>query len=200
MKVVRSRRVGVAALAVVAAGLAAGGVAYATIPDSGGVIHGCYGKSGDLRVIDPSAGGACRSSETPVSWSQTGPQGPQGLPGPAGAQGPAGPAGAAGPVGPQGAQGLQGVQGPKGDPGPPPTLSVQEVEGPMTSVPAGHAVGLGADCQGSALATGGGFNLPSDLQVIESLPVGEHEWDIVVFNPTSSTLQGQALVQCLTVG
>ena len=40
----------------VVAGLAlAGGVAYATIPDANGVIHGCYKKSGDLRVIDPAS-------------------------------------------------------------------------------------------------------------------------------------------------
>jgi hypothetical protein len=45
-------RVVVAALAVLAM-FAVSGIAYATIPDSGGVIHGCYGKSGgDLRVID----------------------------------------------------------------------------------------------------------------------------------------------------
>jgi hypothetical protein len=34
----------------------AGGIAYATIPDSVGVIHGCYGTNGQLRVIDPSNG------------------------------------------------------------------------------------------------------------------------------------------------
>ncbi|MGH2933463.1 MAG: hypothetical protein ACRDL2_02985 [Gaiellaceae bacterium] len=195
MKLVRNRRVGAATLVVLVAGLAAGGVAYATVPDSGGAIHGCYQKNeGQLRVIDPSAGGACRSSELPVSWSQTG---LQGLQGPAG---PAGPAGIPGPAGPAGPQGEQGPAGPKGDPGPPSTLAVHEVDGPMTAVPPGHAVGLGADCQGSALATGGGFNLPSDLQVVDSYPYGEHQWVIVVFNASSSTLQGQAIAQCLTVG
>src|SRR5579862_8663149 len=65
-----------AAIAVLAIGA---GVAYATIPDSGGTIHGCYdNKSGQLRVIDPSAGGACTNKETSLSWSQTGPQGPPG--------------------------------------------------------------------------------------------------------------------------
>jgi len=32
----------------------------------------------------------CDSTETEVSWNQTGPQGPQGVPGPAGPQGPSG--------------------------------------------------------------------------------------------------------------
>jgi hypothetical protein len=41
------------ALTIVGALLVAGGIAYATIPDAGGVIHGCYQKNqGTLRVID----------------------------------------------------------------------------------------------------------------------------------------------------
>jgi hypothetical protein len=75
----------------------AGGVAYATIPDSGGVIHGCYLKSiGSLRVIDPSAGQRCAGVEKAIQWNQTGPKGLQGPPGANGAAGPAGPAGAPG--------------------------------------------------------------------------------------------------------
>jgi hypothetical protein len=72
----------------------AGGIAYATIPDTDGVIHGCYTKGGGiLSVIDPAAGQTCSSQQTPLSWNQQGPkgdpgpQGPQGLPGP---QGPPG--------------------------------------------------------------------------------------------------------------
>ena len=39
--------------AVAGGALAAGAVGYAAIPDSGGVIHGCYQKvNGQLRVID----------------------------------------------------------------------------------------------------------------------------------------------------
>jgi hypothetical protein len=56
--------------------LVGGGIAYATIPDSGGKIHACYKLSGGaLRVIDS---GGCLSSEAPLNWSQTGPQGPRG--------------------------------------------------------------------------------------------------------------------------
>ncbi len=71
--------------------LTAGGwlTADASIPDASGVIHGCYNNaSGSLRVIDTSGGSTCHGGETPVEWSQTGPQGSQGP------QGPAGPAGA----------------------------------------------------------------------------------------------------------
>jgi hypothetical protein len=80
-----------------------GGVAYATIPDGGGVIHGCYAKSGGaLRVIDNTVTN-CKTGETALQW---GVQGPQGLQGPQGPQGP------------QGLQGIQGVQGQQGATGP----------------------------------------------------------------------------------
>lgn len=77
-----------APIAWMAAGaLVGGGVALASIPDSGGVIHGCYDARGKLRVIDAEAGETCRTHEVALSWNETGPQGPQGLEGP---EGPAG--------------------------------------------------------------------------------------------------------------
>jgi len=70
------------ALAIVGA-LVVGGIAYATIPDAGGVIHGCYQKNqGTLRVIDTDKAQTCASSESPLNWSQTGQQGPPGPTGP----------------------------------------------------------------------------------------------------------------------
>src|SRR5205814_8480076 len=76
-------RPAVVALAIVGALLVAGGIAYATIPDSNGVIHGCYQKNqGTLRVIDAGTAQTCSSSETALNWSQTGPQGAQGPTGP----------------------------------------------------------------------------------------------------------------------
>jgi hypothetical protein len=90
----RKRRVIV--VAVVAALLAAGG-AYATIPDSNGVIHGCSAnKDGSLRVIDPGAGQSCATKESPLDWDAKGPAGPQGPAGPTGPTGPTGPQGPAG--------------------------------------------------------------------------------------------------------
>jgi hypothetical protein len=66
-------------LAVIAAGLAAGGIAYASVPDASGVIHGCYQKvNGQLRVIDSSTDN-CGPSEVALNWNQTGPQGPSGV-------------------------------------------------------------------------------------------------------------------------
>ena len=63
---------------VLAAG-AAGGIAYASIPDSAGGIHGCYQKAnGSLRVVDTEAGGKCSSTENLLQWNQSGPAGPRG--------------------------------------------------------------------------------------------------------------------------
>jgi hypothetical protein len=76
-------------LAALAAAVGVVALAQAAIPDGSGTIHGCYrNNNGSLRVVD--AAGSCSNSETPLSWSQTGPQGPQG---------------------PQGEQGVPGEQG-----------------------------------------------------------------------------------------
>jgi hypothetical protein len=81
------------AIVAVVAALALGGVAWATIPDSSGVIHACYTKSdGNLRVIDTSVT-KCGRNESALSWGKTGPTGPQGPKGDTGATGPTGPAG-----------------------------------------------------------------------------------------------------------
>lgn len=73
----------------VAGGLWVARVAYANIPDSGGVIHACYDAgNGTLRVIDTEAGETCRPQETALSWNQEGPQGPEGPSGPEGPPGP----------------------------------------------------------------------------------------------------------------
>lgn len=72
----------------------------ASIPDAGGVIHGCYQKvNGQLRVIDTDKGGACSPSEIPLAWNQTGPKGSTGARGPTGSPGPTGPDGPTGPTG-----------------------------------------------------------------------------------------------------
>lgn len=68
-------------IALLALVIATGGVTYAAIPDSGGAIHSCYTSSGALRVIDKETGGVCRSSETALTFNQTGPPGPPGVDG-----------------------------------------------------------------------------------------------------------------------
>ena len=81
-----------------------GGIAWAAVPDSSGVITGCYeaGGQGDLRIID--AADSCKRNEIRLTWNQQGQPGAQGLAGATGAAGPAGPAG------PQG----EGAAGPRG--------------------------------------------------------------------------------------
>lgn len=110
-------RIGViAATAGVAFGI--GGAVWASIPDAAGVIHACYKtQNGQVRIIDPGAGGSCQPSETAIQWNQTGTQGPAGPQGVQGPSGPQGPTGATGPQGPTGATGPQGPQGATGEPG-----------------------------------------------------------------------------------
>jgi hypothetical protein len=127
--------------------VAAGGVAWAAIPDSGGVVHACVlNATKTVRLIDTAKPkeliGHCTSVETELTLNQQGqpgaqgppgpkgdtgspgPQGPngdagaQGLPGPKGDTGSAGPQGLKGDTGPQGLDGAKGEQGPKGDTGP----------------------------------------------------------------------------------
>lgn len=98
--------------------LVLGIIAFASIPDSSGIIHGCYKKSGGtLRVIDDAVTQCDSRAEIPIQWNQTGPQGPQGPAGPQGPIGPQGPTGPEGPAGPTGPQGDTGPQGPAGSGG-----------------------------------------------------------------------------------
>ena len=62
----------------------AGGIAYAAIPDSSGVIHGCYNPNGantpngtTLNIVNSDTS-SCKSNQTEITWNQTGPQGPVG--------------------------------------------------------------------------------------------------------------------------
>jgi hypothetical protein len=84
---------------IVAGGVVFGAIAaYASIPDSSGIIHACYqspppAHGANLQVIDTSAGGSCGGGMAALSWNQTGPQGPTGATGATGATGSQGPAG-----------------------------------------------------------------------------------------------------------
>ena len=94
------KRLAIGAAVLVA--LAAAGIAYATIPDEGGVYTACeLNGVGTIRLIDPSLSaksllGHCTALETQVSWNQKGQPGAPGAP---------------------------GVAGPKGDPGVSPTVA-----------------------------------------------------------------------------
>ena len=103
-------RANTATLTVAAAILVCAAVAYATIPDAAGVIHGCYNTvNGNLRVIDVGAGQTCKPVEAPLSWNQAGAPGAPGIPGAPGETGPQGPQGPEGPAGPEGPQGPPGT-------------------------------------------------------------------------------------------
>lgn len=114
---------------VLAAAAISGGVAWAAIPDSGGVIHTCYSQStGTWRPIDHPTQ-KCKSGETQLDLNQKGTKGDTGAAGPAGSPGPkgdkgepgapgaTGPAGSTGDKGDPGAKGDTGAAGPKGEPG-----------------------------------------------------------------------------------
>ena len=88
----------------------AGGVTYAAIPDSNGVVHGCFARSnGAVRVIDPAAGQRCTRQEIPLDWSRTGPTGAAGPKGDVGDKGPSGDRGDPGPKGDQGDPGADAI-------------------------------------------------------------------------------------------
>jgi hypothetical protein len=142
---------GVSALAL------AGAVAYASVPDSGGTIHGCYNKVlGTLRVADASSSNPllrkCNGVETAIAWNQTGPQGPIGA---TGAQGPAGPAGTQGPAG---AAGVQGPAGPAGEQGPA-GLPGREVVSRTVDVPTGTKQLVDVPCPTGKTPIGGGAHV-----------------------------------------
>jgi hypothetical protein len=122
----------------------AGAGAYAAIPGGNGVINGCSQKNeGMLRVID-SATQACRDSEIPIAWNQTGPQGP---------------------VGPQGPTGPQGPQGQKGDPG---ANGVSGWERKTAFLFVGHGPNefyfVDAKCSSGKKPLGGGYQLKTGEQ------------------------------------
>ena len=109
-RVVARRLVRVAVLSVALLGLA-GGIAYATIPDSNHVYTACMLKAtGTVRLIDTSLPSHdlrshCTAWEEQISWNQQGQQGNQGLQGlkgDTGATGQQGPKGDTGPMGPSG--------------------------------------------------------------------------------------------------
>jgi hypothetical protein len=161
----------------------AGGVAYATIPDSNNVYTACIKNAGTIRLIDPSlpstnAMSRCTSNESQVTWNQGGPKGPPGDKGPTGDQGPVGdkgPAGNAGvagapgdkgPTGDKGAQGDPGAKGPDGDKGPTGDPGPTGDQGPQGDKgPTGDPGPTGAvNISGYETTSAGGFAAPHSLE------------------------------------
>jgi hypothetical protein len=134
---------------------AIGGIAYATIPDSSGVIHSCYKKSGGaVRVID-NATTNCSSGETSLNWNVTGPPGSPGPPGP---------------PGPAGVSGYEIVTQEQQD------NSFAFFGGQSASCPTGKKVlGGGASALTADGAVQGGY------EVLQEYPAGDSGW-AAVFN------------------
>jgi hypothetical protein len=168
------------ATSVVGCALVAGGVAYATIPDGSGVIHGCYAaKDGSLRVIDSGSGQSCDpKKESPLDWNVQG------------AQGPAGPTGPVGPQGPQGDQGPAGISG-------------LEMATKTFSLPVGGWL-PSVDCPtGKSAVSGGWFanNITPGLEVDVSAPFNDDSgWEFAVINGTGSTVVFTAYAMCANAG
>ena len=165
-----------------------GGVAWATIPDSGGVIHTCYSQStGTWRPIDyPTA--RCKSGETQLDFNQ---RGVQGNPGP---QGPPGPKGDKGDQGDQGLQGLQGPKGDKGDKGdtgdtgpvgpqgPSGISNYQTAQSPPATVALFDFKSADATCPSGTKPIGGGAAIGSDSGVLEASYPTADGWHVRVHN------------------
>ena len=161
------------------AGLAIGGVttgvAYATIPDSSGLIHGCVVPSGgSLRIIDSGKMASCPAGDSSLNWAQTGPQGNPGA------------------QGPRGVQGNQGSVGPVGTSG----LSGYVVAQTTISVSPGAFVGGTASCpvvgspsvQSNALDGGESNTTSGDIRLSDSYPTNnDTQWVVDVINKGSVT-------------
>jgi type VI protein secretion system component Hcp len=177
------------------AGLVAG-VAFASVPDSGGVIHGCMVTSpvlfgpakGTVRIID-AATDKCQGNETAIQWSQTGPAGADGAAGPTGLQGPQGPQGSQGPAGKDapnpapnsvvvGTASIPGVTGSNPD-GSVNILSYSQ--GISNTAPAGGVGGGGG--AGKAILTPFTFTKESDQaspQLVKLAFLGQHILNVIV--------------------
>jgi hypothetical protein len=91
-----------AAVGALTATALAGGIAWASIPGDGNLIHGCYSPNGalatngtQLNIVD-NASASCSKGQKEIAWNQQGPKGDKGD---------------------QGIQGIQGIQGPPGQDG-----------------------------------------------------------------------------------
>jgi hypothetical protein len=205
----RFRRVALALTAVALVAIA-GGVTYAVADiGGGGVINGCYkSQNGQLRLIDPATAN-CLPSETPISWSQTGPQGPpgptgpQGPPGPAGQQGPTGPQGPAGPLGPAGPQGPKGDTGATGATGPAGANGVSGYEIVSASTTEGNGVVTQGTipCPAGKKAVGGGISagLVAGVIVVATAPNADGSaWISTMQNQSGATVTLTAYAVCVT--
>ena len=165
----KRRRLAVVALLTGAIALGAG-VAYAAIPDSTGVIQGCYDSGGNLKVVSTLP---CPKGWTPLSWNQ---KGTPGLNGSDGAPGTNGSNGSNGTNGTNGTNGVSGYQ-----------IVTDSMEFPAGTSAAGD---FNVGCPGNKVAVGGGgrifdsnfFEEPANFHVAQSFPGPQgHSWTIAYY-------------------
>jgi hypothetical protein len=189
-------RITIVALGATAVAATSGALAYAAVGgpvDGAGAVHSCYAnKTGALRAVSPTT--ACASSETALSWNQTGPTGPAGPVGPGvsvGAEAAGshcalggvrlagagvgfvcnGATGAKGDPGAAGVDGVNGIDGKNGAPGPAGPVGPQGPAGPQGPKGAPGAVGpAGAIGPAGPDGSGPGYQL-YDHASIHDLPV-----------------------------
>jgi hypothetical protein len=145
-----------------------GGIAYAAIPGSDGVIHGCYKEvKGDLRVVDYDA--SCAANETRLTWNQVGPPGPQGL---------------QGERGPQGEQGPPGLPGPAGPVTDPLSQTISESRQLCSSIDptCSEQASFHLACPPGYVVTGGGYKALGAVEIAQNGPDSETGWGVIAVN------------------
>lgn len=135
-------------------------------------------KTGSIYMVN--AGDTCKSSYTPISWNQVGPQGPQGPAGPTGPQGPQGPA------------------------GPTQTLTITQ-ESVEILIPPGSEGFTEAGCPTGTLLTGGGFwfiENTTNVVVMKSAPdpfPSRNAWYVDAFNSGPDAVNLDVFALCASM-
>lgn len=155
--------------------------AYAAIPDSGGVLHGCYNAvNGNTRIID-AANSSCRTPEVAIQWN---------------VQGPAGVAGPQGPVGPAGPRGEKGDKGDTGPAGPATPITIYRVQGANVQTNLGNYGTSTATCNAGDKVLGGGHVTgASDILLNLSYPDTDNSWKVAL-KPTAVNIGWYVVAVC----
>jgi hypothetical protein len=169
--------------------VAAAGVAWATIPDAGGVYTACkLNATGTIRLIDPSLPTSsllqhCTSIETAISWNQKGQKGDAGL------------------AGANGTNGLNGNDGAKGADGSSPTVA-QLAAGDTHCATGGAAItdATGATayvCNGQTGANGADGANGTPFSGTFTSPNGKYS---IAVTDTGVTLDGPGITEVAIAG
>jgi hypothetical protein len=171
------------------------GISVSVAAAQGEVIQACVRPGGQLRIID--ASDECRNNEQLLEWNIQGIPGPQGEKGDPGDLGPPGPLGPVGPTGPEGPPGPPGPEGPAG----PGLITGWELVTKDFDLPGHDLRSVLVWCPYGKVVLGGGFDVPTTVQIVHSAPggsdyLGIRQWYIHVYNLTSDTQPVRAYAIC----